>query len=112
MRRAARTDSTQRDISTISVTERDFTRTVLALARVKGWMIYHTFMSIHSAPGFPDLVLVRPPRVVFAELKTDKGKVSDAQTEWLDSLKDCPGVECRVWRPEDWHNIMATLEAL
>jgi hypothetical protein len=66
-----------------------------------GWTRYHTFLSVRSAPGFPDLVLVRPPRLIFAELKSETGKVTDAQQAWLALLEACPGCEVYTWRPAD-----------
>ncbi len=109
MRRAARVDSTREAVYVVS--ERDFARTVIDLAKVYRWKIYHTYLSIRSEPGFPDLVLVRPPRIIFAELKTERGKVSQAQDDWLFALSECSGAECYIWRPSDWENIVATLEA-
>ena len=54
--------------------------------------------------GFPDLVLVRPPRgpipgkVLFVEVKTDRGRVTRDQNFWaLDLL--AAGAEYHVWRP-------------
>ena len=46
---------------------------------------------MHSPKGEPDLRLVRPPRVVFLELKADKGKLTPEQTEGLDLLGPLPG---------------------
>ena len=40
----------------------------------------------------------RHPRVVFAELKRETGKLTPAQTEWLDDLA-AAGVETYLWRP-------------
>lgn len=83
------------------MTEKDWQEEVLTLARYGGWTLrYHTFDSRHSAAGFPDLVLVRVPELVIAELKTDKGRVSPAQQEWLEALAAC-GLETHVWRPRD-----------
>ena len=48
--------------------------------------------------GFPDLVLVRAPRVIFAELKSAKGKLSGDQEAWLLALAGTP-IESYVWRP-------------
>ena len=42
---------------------------------------------------------MRPPRLVLAELKTEKGKVSPAQVAWLERLEQCAGVEVYLWRP-------------
>jgi hypothetical protein len=90
------------------VTERRWQAQVLQLASAFGWKGYHTWNSQHSAAGFPDLVLVRRPRVVFAELKTNRGLVSDAQQAWLDELAAC-GLEAYVWRPGDLEHVVRTL---
>lgn len=50
--------------------------------------------------GFPDVVLVRPPRVIFAELKAEKGRTSESQQTWLAALMEC-NVETYLWRPSD-----------
>ncbi len=91
------------------VTEREFQGAVIDLARALGWTVYHPWLSVRSAAGFPDLVLVRPPRVVFAELKTERGRVSPAQERWLALLRACPGVEAYVWRPGEWNSVSAVL---
>jgi hypothetical protein len=44
------------------ITEKQFTGQVVQLARMLGWRVYHPWLSVHSAAGFPDLVLCRPPR--------------------------------------------------
>lgn len=51
---------------------------------IHGW---RTALTGHE--GFPDYVAVRPPRLIIAELKSNKGKVLPAQQEWLDDLKAC-----------------------
>ena len=89
--------------------EKDFLQSVRDMARLSGWMAYHTHRSDRSEPGFPDLVLCRPPRVVFAELKTEKGKVSACQKLWLDNLRKCEGMDVFLWRPSDWDSIVEQL---
>jgi hypothetical protein len=91
------------------VTEKQLQAQVLDLAHVLGWMTYHSWISIRSAPGWPDLVLLRPPRIIFAELKTQNGRVNVAQHQWLDALGDCPGVEVFCWRPSDLEAIAELL---
>jgi hypothetical protein len=83
------------------LTEKQWLAQVRDLATLLGWEPYHAFLSIHSPQGWPDLALVRPPRIILAELKTDKGKTTPAQDHWLDLLRACPGVEVFVWRPAD-----------
>ena len=74
-----------------------------------GWLFYHTYDSHKSTEGFPDLVLLRAPRVIFAELKSQKGRLSDDQRRWLEVLGGCPGVETYCWRPSDWPTITGVL---
>jgi VRR-NUC domain len=72
-----------------------------AVAAMLGWRLrYHTLRSKGSQSGFPDRVLVRD-RVVYVETKSEKGKPSDAQIDWLDGLTKA-GSECYLWRPSDW----------
>ena len=92
----------------IALTEKEFQAQVVALAKTLGYRVYHTYFSIHSERGWPDLALFREGRFLLAELKTDKGKVSDKQTEMLADLK-AAGVEVHLWRPADFDAIVAVL---
>ena len=92
-----------------SLSERDFQAQVVQLAKLTGWRVYHTYDSRRSNPGFPDLVLVRAPRVILAELKRERGRVTAAQREWGETLRACPGVEYYLWRPSDWDEIEQVL---
>ena len=83
------------------VSERDWQAHVIKLAHLFGWRAYHTWSSIHSAAGFPDLVLLRGTRLAFVELKTERGRVTRAQRGWLEALGQVPGVEVYLWRPSD-----------
>jgi hypothetical protein len=62
-------------------TEKAFQAEVVRYARLMGWMCFFTTDSRHSPAGWPDLVLIRRRRIVFAELKAD------------------------LWRPSDWEEI-------
>ncbi len=91
------------------VAEKDFQVQVVELAGLFGWRHFHDLDSRRNVAGFPDLVLVRPPRLVFAELKTEKGPTTVAQMKWLADLRACPGVEAYTWRLSDWTAIEAAL---
>lgn len=88
--------------------ERSFQAQVVALATLLGWRSYHSWSSLHSAGGFPDLVLVRRPRVIFAELKSERGKTSADQLDWLNDL-GMSGQETYIWRPSSWQEIEKVL---
>ena len=93
----------------ISITESEFERQVKQLAATFSWSYYHTWRSIHSPVGFPDCVLAKPGRLIFAELKSEVGKVSQKQQEWLDTLR-AAGQEVYVWRPSQFDEVVEVLK--
>jgi RecB family endonuclease NucS len=84
--------------------ERELQENVITCARLMGYtLIYHTWSSVHSPGGFPDLVLCKPSdkRIIYIELKSEKGKLTASQVEWLEGLHAC-GQETYLFRPSDW----------
>ena len=80
-------------------TERALTDQIRDLAATFHWRRYHTWLSKHSTAGFPDEVLVRGNRLIFAELKNPTAQPTTAQTGWLDDLANT-GAEVCLWRPD------------
>lgn len=97
-----------RRILKATVTEKDFLQQVRDMAHLFGWRSYHSLVSRGSEPGFPDLCLCRPPRLLMVELKTSRGRVRPEQEEWLADLNAC-GIEAAIWRPDDLASIEQTL---
>ena len=91
-----------------AVPEKQLDTDVAKLCRALGWKRYHTYRSMRSPAGFPDLTLVRGTRLIFAELKTYLGTVTPEQQEWLDKLKGT-FAEVYVWRPGYMQQIADTL---
>jgi hypothetical protein len=131
--------------------ESAFQGQVVGLLRVYGWTrIYHAPHGGHSAApgsrrvaggqlpegtGFPDLVALKGPRLLVAELKAETGKLGKGQPEWLEAFgvfaaavaahvaEQDPGrranlreghgglpvVEVHVWRPSDWDTLHAVI---
>lgn len=77
---------------------------VIDLARWAGYLHYHTVDSRKSRPGFPDLVFVHATtgRLIFAELKSEIGRLTDSQQAWLSHLGKRN--EVHLWRPGDWES--------
>lgn len=102
----------------MSERERDWQRFIINLAHTLGWRVAHfrtaqnqrgqwlTPVAADGA-GFPDLVLVRD-RIIYAELKTNTGKIGPAQTAWGQALTRAGG-EYYVWRPKDAKQVQAVL---
>lgn len=82
-----------------ALSEKQFRQQILDLAHLLGWKCYFTWASLHSPAGYPDLCMVRLSRIIFVELKSESGKVTEAQQEWLDALAATGKVEVYLWRP-------------
>jgi hypothetical protein len=94
-----------------SMPEKQLQTAIIAQAQRAGWLVYHTFDSRRSEPGYPDLHLVHLGRglSVFRELKTQTGKLSKQQELWIRALT-AAGSDVAVWRPIDFYN--GTVSAL
>lgn len=98
-------------------TEAHFQQQVMNLATLHDWSTYHAPDNRPGrngrvqtvVAGWPDLTLVRGESLIFAELKTQTGRVSKAQERWLETLGRVPGVETYLWRPSDLDAIHARL---
>lgn len=96
----------------VDLSEHDFQDQVIDLAHFLGWKVHHDrpartqrtgkwITHVQGDAGFPDLVLAKNGRVIFAELKSEKGKISEDQYRWLAELSG--------W--EDWRDGMTTAES-
>src|SRR5262252_5381575 len=100
--------------------EASFMAQVVEYAKLRGWHHWHDRATnaprrceVCDAPlriprntaGFPDLILIRRPRLVFAELKRDGERATAAQLDWLDELAAC-GQEAYLWRPQDFQTLV------
>lgn len=103
-----------------AITEAQWQYQVEQLALTYGWRVFHApdnrpvtarsgrryVQSVKA--GFPDLVLVRGPRLIFAELKSQTGRVAREQADWLTDLARA-SAETYLWRPADLNDVLATL---
>ncbi len=102
--------------ASMKVSEAAFQSQLRQLATMLGWKQYHGWLSVRSPTGFPDMLLLRrrpdgSARCVVAELKSETGKLTAPQAEWLELLGAVPGIEAFVWRPDDLEDIARILGA-
>lgn len=73
-------------------------------------LVFHPRFSVGSESGWPDLVLCRrrDGRVLFREVKTDRGRLTPRQAAVLELLAAC-GLDAGVWRPADMDRIAEEL---
>jgi hypothetical protein len=122
--------TTARAIQDRSMTEHQFQRAVIEMAQRLGWLVawfpdagYRELVKagrFDALPdaGYPDLTLVRVehgrPRLIFAELKSQRGKLRPEQEAWGEALVAVEGaapwtVSYRVWKPHQMDEIERTL---
>lgn len=87
--------------------EKLFQDQVMQIAKMNGWLIHHpTPHAVRpgvwrsDGAGVPDLMLVSTTGrgIIWAELKTETGKLTPIQRMWGQSIK-ANGGEYYVWRP-------------
>lgn len=120
-----------------NMAEDEFQGQIIEYAVLRNWRLIHHRPALtekgwrtamQGDPGFPDLVLARRGFVIFAEVKTETGKLTPDQEKWLSdingytwdegshaewnrvALEDLhePGDPTQVgvlWRPSDWPTI-------
>lgn len=110
--------------------EADLQDAIVEAAMMLGWKVMHTRPArtgkgwrtpLQGHRGFPDLVLLRPPRLIFAELKSLSGKLTPEQEGWLDALElvaengaadrgpfEHVAPETYVWTPRHWRSGLVT----
>jgi hypothetical protein len=98
------------------VTESEWQKQVLKSAHTLGWQSMHIGRTgKHQAvgakgtmgTGWPDLVLVKGGRIIFAELKSATGGINAEQRTVLMALQNVG--EVHIWRPQDFGQVLDTL---
>ena len=99
----------------LRMSEDDFQTRVIQTARLNGWKVTHFRpvklpsgrwgTPLQGDAGLPDLVLARNGVVLLAELKSDTGRPTTEQAEWLAAA----GPHGRLWSPADWPEVVAEL---
>lgn len=108
----------------VKLSEAAFQDQVISVAHGYGWKVahfrkvcvYRRDRSIYwetpvaaDGKGFLDLELVKPPRVLKVELKVGDNTTTPEQEDWIALYAGCPGVECHVWWPVHWLQIVEAL---
>jgi hypothetical protein len=86
------------------MSEAQLQQMVIDLARWLGFLHFHDNDPRRNRAGFPDLVLLHTVtgRLIFVELKSEKGRLRPEQDTWMSKL----GIhhEAYVWRPAHWND--------
>lgn len=76
----------------------------LLTARNWRWSYIPDSRKVQGHAGIPDIIAVRGERLLFIELKTERGRLSPAQQVWHKAL-DFTAAESYVFRPHDAQRI-------
>jgi hypothetical protein len=105
----------------LDINERQWQKIVLGMMALFSWRTAHFDASVRvvgkerrfvgdvGSKGFPDIVAVRRDRILFVELKSQKGRFQDGQKEWLHDLANA-GAEVYTWRPSDYDDMQEVLK--
>ncbi len=104
------------------VSEKELGKFLHDLGELYSWKMYHQVdmgacpnchrpsFSKRIGTGFPDWVMAHENgRLIFAELKSQKGVLKSDQAEWLKLLNRHMGTEVYLWRPSDMDSIAQSL---
>lgn len=113
------------------MSERELQKAVVDMARQFGWLVHHGkpapirgdrwITPVQGDSGFPDLIMSRHGSIVIAELKAERGRLSEGQQEWMLELSGQPGwgysrtsesrplsidqyLQVVLWTPDDWRS--------
>lgn len=109
----------QREELPEGIDEAAFTEALIRKAQECGWLACHFraaktakgwVTAIQGDKGFPDVILIRPPVAVVAELKVPPNKPTPEQEQWLAAFRKTPGILTFIWHPADWTEIVRLLE--
>ena len=92
------------------ILEKDFLNNIVKLARLSGWLVYHTYDSRRSEKGYPDITMTRHGRIIFAEVKREGEAPTVEQTIWLKTLAENENIEVYLWYPSEWENVESILK--
>lgn len=95
--------------SPTAVSEREWQKTLVVLFETLGWHVNHVFplQTKHgwrtgtTAEGWPDLTAFRREHLVAVEVKSEKGKPTEAQLTWLQRFALLPCARAWILRPSD-----------
>jgi hypothetical protein len=93
------------------MSEAQFQKRITDYCDLLGLKWHHETDSRKSKKGFPDLVIAGRGGVIFAELKAQKGRVTNAQADWIGAVL-LGGGRAYVWRPSDWPEVEQILREL
>lgn len=103
-----------------AMTENELLQEVKKLAKLYHWKLAHFRpamtskgwrTAIEGNVGFPDVVLARqhPPGFITMELKSETGKLTSEQADWMITLR-ASGISAGVYKPSDLEIIARMLK--
>lgn len=84
------------------MTEQELMAEIRSAVYERGLIAYHTRDSRGSwSNGFPDLIIAGPGGVIFREVKSMRGRLTESQWTWGHRLLKA-GANYDIWRPPCW----------
>jgi hypothetical protein len=81
--------------------ERELQQLVADLCRALGLVHFHVQHSHGMTKGWPDSVILGNGKMIYRELKSERGQLSPEQRA-VGAMLKAAGADWKVWRPGDW----------
>jgi hypothetical protein len=92
------------------VNEAELQALIVEVAELNGWLVFHDNDPRRNVAGWPDLVCVKPPRVLFLELKSAIGHIRPEQEVWMGALSKCDTIASGIVRPNQVDQVLDYLK--
>lgn len=70
------------------LSENDITKSIRSFLRFKRIFHWKVWQGMGSTPGVPDILAIKNGKIIGIEVKTDRGKLSDKQIEFMTAMRD------------------------
>jgi hypothetical protein len=97
-----------------AMTEDQLLTAAVEALTIFGWRWTHPRRSDKALtmgdPGLPDIIAVKPPDLLFVEVKSHAGRLSEAQSAWMADIRNCPAVGYFLLRPDTLDTFIRLLQ--
>ena len=91
----------KREYKTLPLTERDVKRQVKDYLKLRGIFYFCPLQGLGCTPGVSDFIGIYQGRFLAVETKAPKGKLTPAQTAFLDNVRKQGGIGLVAWSVDD-----------
>ena len=82
---------------------------VVDICEKQGFLWHHLYDLYKGFTGCPDLMMAKPPRLIFIKFKVQGRELGNEEHLWMQTMERCHGVEAYVFYSNDLHKAMSVI---